>query len=301
MSWRIRFLLLLVGLSTLTSTARAITGLLYLPSKLNPATAKMVVVFHGCMQTSEAMAQGTGWNWIAERENLVIFYPQLKLGTNVGECWNWFEPKDQGRDGELLYLRNEIVELKNHLGMGLAPVFLTGISSGGTMVSGLLACFPKDFEAGAIHSAPLYGSAQNFKDSFKVLKKGPPDVLPPRPCNPKDFKGRVLVFHGSDDDIVHPLHARMHIIDFFGDRLFELRRLDRTNGLGYWVVSYIDDDANVKGQLVYIGDLPHAWSGFNLSQRLPKRIIEDTELPFFYDEGPSATEMMWTFFSGKNL
>lgn len=84
-------LLLLFAFSTWTASA----ALIYLPPNFKPETAKVVVVIHGCLQSAEVMALATGWDRIADRENLAIYYPQVPADSDSNDCWGWFWPKNQ--------------------------------------------------------------------------------------------------------------------------------------------------------------------------------------------------------------
>lgn len=240
--------------------------LIHIPEKFDPATANLVVVIHGCLQSAESMALGTGFDRAAEAHNWVVLYPQVPAKTNAIQCWSWFQPENQSPDrGQLRGVMDQIEEVKSLYALKNARVFVTGISSGGATAAGLAACFPRAIAAVALHSAPVYASAVNLPDADRVLREGPPAARPAGagPCRPADFTGRTLIIHGEKDQVVNPAHAQAAFQEFTGS------------------------DPK-RGELVMVKDLDHAWAGF-------KPVLK-TEIPFFSPVGPDATQLMTTFF-----
>lgn len=270
--------------------------LIFKPQKFDAKTAKLIVVIHGCLQSSESMAMGTGWDQIAEENNLIVFYPQVDRETHPLDCWSWYQPTNQIKEsGQLASLHAQIGEVKKLMGIPKAPVFLAGMSSGGTMVAGLLACFPEDYKFGAIHSAPLYGSAKSLKDGERILRDGPPPAIVWRPCTPAKFDGRLFVIHGNNDKSVALGSGRAQIRDFFPDLAPPPTERINENGIKYLRSNY-RENGQLLARYIEVEDLGHAWSGFNQNFRHPKVLTGDIVLPFFHAGGPSATNMMWEFF-----
>ena len=275
-------------------------ALIYKPKRLDRAKASLVVVVHGCLQSPESMALGTGWNEIADANNLVVLYPQVPAGSNPLGCWSWYLPEHQRADsGQLKTLRDEIAAVKREQQILRAPVFLAGMSSGGATVAGLIACFPKEFAGGAIHSAPSYALAATLPEAEKILKEGPPTARPEAPCKPRDFRGSLIVLHGAGDVGVHPLHAQQVVSDFIGlTKAGEEKQLV-AGELRYALTDFTAEHGG-KGRLVMIEGLPHAWSGYGTNLRYSAFVGPTgkfpTQLPFFSATGPSATNLIWEFF-----
>jgi poly(3-hydroxybutyrate) depolymerase len=55
------------------------------------------MMLHGCRQKSEELAETSGMNAVAERNNLLVVYPEQPIRANLLRCWNWFEAKHQSR------------------------------------------------------------------------------------------------------------------------------------------------------------------------------------------------------------
>ena len=276
-------------------------ALIYAPAHLEVGRAKIIVVIHGCLQSAESMALGTGWNRLADLHHLVIIYPQVPEGSNPVDCWSWYLPENQrGDTGQLKTIMDEIQRVRELHKVPSAPVYLAGISSGAATVAGLAACFPDRIKAIAVHSGPSYGLAQSLEEGQRVLTSGPPsNPAAKAPCRAGDFKGDVFVIHGSQDTVVNPSHAQRVIRDFTG-----LSRATRTReildgGLST-SVSDFRSTTRGRGRLVMVRGLGHAWSGSIRNLRLPlvlnSRGQIPTKIPFFEEAGPSATHMMWEFF-----
>ncbi len=253
-----------------------------------------MVVVHGCLQSAESMSLGTGFNLIAEKENLIVLYPQVTPQTHPLDCWSWYDPRNQRSDlGQLKQIMDEIRSVKSRYGIPNADVYAAGISSGGAMVAGLLACFPSEFKGAAVHSGPSYALAQDVKSAERVLKSGPPTGA--GPCRPSDFMGKILVIQGEADSVVHPSHAERVIRDFAGPSGPGAVTIGRENGLLYTTTDY-----GHRGRVIRVKGLGHAWPGYaeNLRHRKltgPKGPIP-THIPFFTDQGPNATRLIWEFF-----
>ena len=74
-------------------TGRGATALTCRPTAARGAG--LVLMLHGCTQTPEDFAVGTGMNALAEADGLVVAYPEQTRAENSMACWNWFRPDDQ--------------------------------------------------------------------------------------------------------------------------------------------------------------------------------------------------------------
>lgn len=70
-------------------------GYMYIPSgcKSGNTTCRLHVALHGCMQgrwnLGEVYARNTGYNEVAELNNIIIVYPQaIPIKTNPLGCWD---------------------------------------------------------------------------------------------------------------------------------------------------------------------------------------------------------------------
>lgn len=288
-----------IALAPFLIAASAHGALVYTPAKFEAATAKMVVVIHGCLQSPESMALGAGWNQLADANNFVVVYPRVPEGSNPMDCWSWYLPENQKKDsGQLKLIMDEITSVKQGLKLKSPDVFLAGISSGGAMVSGLLACYPGEFKAGAIHSGPSYAVAGDLKEGEKALRDGPSATAPAGSCKPHDFKGSVLVVQGTLDVVVNPKNARRVISDFVGTAEESSTKDLQEGGLRYTVADF-KSEKGAKGRLVMVHGLGHTWAGsdanLKFSSLLGSKGKMPTVIPFFTGTGPSSTNLIWDF------
>ncbi|MEZ0392552.1 MAG: PHB depolymerase family esterase [Pseudobdellovibrionaceae bacterium] len=287
-------LLLLTTFTVVSSQA----ALVYVPSRFRAQQAKLVVVIHGCLQSPEVMAFGAGWNQLAEQNQFLVLYPEVPQGTHPLGCWGWYLPENQRKDsGQLKMIMDEIKSVKKTYQLKNPEVYLTGVSSGGATVAGLMACFPKDFKAGAIHSGGSYGLVQDMASAEKLMKEGPPEATTKGPCKPQDYKGAVFVIHGNQDPVVNMKNAERILLDFAGPMKDPGKKEVRE---GYTITDVPGVSGIRRGRLVMVEGLGHAWSGStdNLkhSQMLGPQGKFPTVIPFFSEKGPNATQMMWDFF-----
>ncbi len=85
------------------------TGLIYVPQSCRrpvSTTCDLHVVFHGCRQTLDEAGldfiQLAGYNDWAEKNNVVIFYPNiLKSVMNPKGCWDWWGYADADYNNKL--------------------------------------------------------------------------------------------------------------------------------------------------------------------------------------------------------
>ncbi len=71
------------------------TGYVYVPAECERASCAVHVVFHGCVQNvatvGERMIRGVGYNEIADKNRLIVLYPQVaKSGVNPLGCWDFW-------------------------------------------------------------------------------------------------------------------------------------------------------------------------------------------------------------------
>jgi poly(3-hydroxybutyrate) depolymerase len=72
----------------------AATGWVYVPQSCTTGTTcRLHVVFHGCKQSTADIGQQyvrhTGYNRWADRNNIVVLYPQTNQ-TAINSCWDWW-------------------------------------------------------------------------------------------------------------------------------------------------------------------------------------------------------------------
>ncbi|CAI2373545.1 unnamed protein product [Moneuplotes crassus] len=73
------------------------TGYIYIPDACYEKQCELHIVFHGCLQTIDDIGldyiYGTGYLGLAEANDLVILFPQIKKSSLIGNpqgCWDWW-------------------------------------------------------------------------------------------------------------------------------------------------------------------------------------------------------------------
>ncbi len=173
---------------------------LYVPAPDGAPLRGLVLMLHGCTQTPEDFATGTGMNALAETHRLLVAYPAQTGADNASSCWNWFRPGDQRRGaGEPAILAGLATALTAEFAIDPACVFVAGLSAGGAMAAVLGATYPEVFSAIGVHSGLPAGSANDVLSAFAAMR-GDPGLLRPAPGPDAP---RTIVFHGTADATVH--------------------------------------------------------------------------------------------------
>ena len=116
----------------------------------------LVVALHGCTQDSHDFAIGSRWTEVADSRNFFVVFPEQPAAKNGMNCWNWFDPTQQTRDGEEPKAIAELaLRLVAEHQLDPDRVFVTGVSAGADMTAILGAVYPDVFAA----TAPFAGCA----------------------------------------------------------------------------------------------------------------------------------------------
>jgi poly(hydroxyalkanoate) depolymerase family esterase len=174
---------------------------LFRPSGRKGPIRGVVMMLHGCTQTPEDFAAGTGMNRHAEDNGLIVVYPEQTRGDNMQLCWNWFRPGDQRREGgEAALLAGLAAAVVAEHDLDDAGLFVGGLSAGGAMAALLANTHPDLVTAAAVHSGLAPGSAQDVVSAFAAMRgdaAGPAEAL----------TVPAIIFHGSADGTVAPVNA----------------------------------------------------------------------------------------------
>lgn len=189
---------------TFRGAAGALGYRLYVPADAK-AGMPLVVMLHGCTQSPEDFARGTGMNRLADELGLLVAYPGQSQSANAQKCWNWFKPGDQQRDrGEPALIagitRQVIVDER----ADPSRVYVAGLSAGGAAAAIMGAAYPDLYAAVGIHSGLACGSARDLPSALKAMRMG-------RGGGSAPGRGRfvpVITFHGDRDTVVHEVNSR---------------------------------------------------------------------------------------------
>lgn len=256
---------------------------LYIPAVAKTAEAPMplVVMLHGCRQSPDDFAKGTGMNALAEEFGFLVLYPAQEQKSQVNRCWTWYKPGDQGRGaGEPALLADLVRVILAEQAADPARVYVAGLSAGASAGLILANAYPDIFAAVGAHSGLPVGAAHDEGSAVIAMKNGAPGQRPATAMP-------TINFHGSADRVVNPRNGR-----FVAARALEpYRGLDNTEktgavpgGRGYVrIVHRVGRGRPVTESWVITGS-GHAWSGGN-----PAGSYTDPK-------GPDASREMVRFF-----
>lgn len=178
---------------------------LYVPARRPDAALPLVVMLHGCTQSPDDFALGTGMNRQAEASGLLVVYPGQVESANRSRCWNWFQPTDQEREqGEPSLIAGITRQVMREHAVDVARVYVAGLSAGGAKAAIMAARYPDLYAALAVHSGLADRAAHDLPSALLAMRG-------------RRAKGAAaaasafvptLVVHGMRDRTVHPGNAR---------------------------------------------------------------------------------------------
>jgi len=270
---------------------------LFLPPASPKGALGLVLMLHGCGQGAEEFALATAMDEAAAERGYAVLYPEQSTRANGLGCWNWYEPRDQRREGgepALLAGMTEAV-LRRHT-LDARRVHVAGFSAGGAMALLLAATWPELFTACGVHSGlPCAGVGDLFA-AMRLMRQGP---APDQRLAPLPSPRPVIVFQGDEDTQVNSLNALWIVAQALGlehpemlARHENLRlRLEEgraSGGLTFTRTSYRDSaTGRARAELWRLHGVGHAWSG-----GVPG-------LPHSEPRGPHAAREMLRFFAAQ--
>ncbi|ACM04283.1 extracellular catalytic domain type 1 short-chain-length polyhydroxyalkanoate depolymerase [Cereibacter sphaeroides] len=232
---------------------------LYIPAAQPEGRPGLVLMLHGCTQTPEDFAAGTGMNAAAERHGLIVLYPHQDRSHNAQGCWNWFRPGDQeAHRGEPALLAELVRAVAARHDVDAGRIFVAGLSAGGAMAATLGATHPELFSAVGVHSGLPHRAAHDVISAFAAMRGDGQAARPAAGGAP-----RTIVFHGTADATVHPDNAQRLIDAAVGGRQSAARtEQGRSPGGRTWRrETHAAADGTALAELWRIEGSGHAWSG----------------------------------------
>ena len=262
---------------------------LFIPSRYHERPLPLVVMLHGCTQSPDDFAAGTGMNFIAEEQDCFVVYPAQPSQANQAKCWNWSRTADQQRGrGEPSLIAGITRQIMRDYSVDRKRIYVGGLSAGAAAAAIMGATYDDLYAAIGIHSGLACGVATDLPSALVAMRQGGSD--------PKVISGGrtpvpTIVFHGDRDATVHPSNG--------GQILEQSVRTIRTQKKvhrgqvpgGHAYTRTILSDASGRGMLEHwnIHGAGHAWSGGS-----PAGSYTDPR-------GPDATREMLRFFLEHSL
>jgi poly(hydroxyalkanoate) depolymerase family esterase len=236
---------------------------LYIPSGYQGQPLPLVVMLHGCTQTSEDFAAGTRMNFLAETEGLLVAYPEQAAGANHSRCWNWYQPTDQQRDrGEPSLIAGITRQVMTEYHVAGGQVCIAGLSAGGAMAAVLATAYPDLYSVVGVHSGLVPGSAHDLPSALQAMQKGGQKAGSPAVSRTIP----LILFQGDQDSTVHPSNADEFIRQWFAapnQPQVAVRQGQVPGGRNYTCAIYYDTGGQALVERWTIHGAGHAWSGGN--------------------------------------
>ena len=255
----------------------------YIPATVKTAATPppLLVMLHGCRQTPEDFARGTGMNVLAEEHGFVVVYPAQEGGMRSNRCWNWFRTEDQNRgEGEPALIAGLTRRVVDEADADPSRVYVAGLSAGASTALIVAAAYPDIFAAVGAHSGLPVGAARDKSSALAAMRFGSPGG---RRSDPMP----TISFHGDADRVVNPRNGRFvtsRALEQYRD-LRETRKAGRAgSGREYVRISHRIGKGRSFVESWVVAGTAHAWSGGN-----PAGSFTDPS-------GPDASREMIRFF-----
>ena len=265
--------------------AGRIEYMLYRPAAATP-DMPLVVMLHGCTQSPEDFARGTGMNQLAEEVGFLVAYPRQTQAANMQKCWNWFQPGHQRRDhGEPALIAGLVGDIIRDEQVDASRVYVAGLSAGGAAAAIMADTYPDLFAAVGIHSGLACGAARDLPSALVAMKNGAGRSVTSSPTNGRYVP--VITFHGDRDTTVGEVNARDIVraaTVATGTPVSVTVETGEIDGRRYTRASSRDAAERVLIEQWTIAGAGHAWSG------------GDAGGSYTDDRGPNASRAMIDFF-----
>ncbi len=241
-----------------TNTAGTRAYRLYIPTSCKTPHPALIVMLHGCTQSADDFAAGTGMNQLAETHGFLVAYPIQSPAANVSKCWNWFNAADQNRDaGEPSLIAGITREIIRAFAVDPAQVFVAGLSAGGAAAAIMGVAYPDLYAAIGVHSGLACGAATDMTSALSAMRQGATSI------RAGTAPVRTIVFHGDRDTTVNAVNADQIIAQAKASAKLTATVAKGTSPGGVPFTRILNTDAS--GQVLLeqwiLHGAGHAWSG----------------------------------------
>lgn len=186
---------------------------LVVPDGSTTAPRPLLVMLHGCLQNAADIARGSNLDAVAEREGILVLYPEQPTTANPRQCWNWFDPAHQHRDrGEPALLAGLVADVVQQHGGDASRVHIAGVSAGAAMATLVAVAYPEQFVSITSVAGVGWQAATTVAQALSVMQRGAGDALPSASVMLAAMGAHartmpVFIVHGEADNVVHVNNA----------------------------------------------------------------------------------------------
>jgi poly(hydroxyalkanoate) depolymerase family esterase len=213
-------------------------------------------MLHGCTQSPDDFALGTQMNVQAEAQTFLVAYPAQTQAANVSKCWNWFNARDQQRDGgEPAIIAGITRDVIRAFEVDESRVYVAGLSAGGAAAAIMGVTHPDLYAAVGVHSGLVCGAATDLPSALAAMRQGAPAGRGPSHVVP------TIVFHGDRDGTVHPVNGDQVIAQSSAQAHLTSVIHGEEAGVSYKRTIDTDETGRPIREHWLLHGAGHAWSG----------------------------------------
>ena len=254
--------------------------------------APLIVMLHGCTQNPDDFAAGTGMNALAERAGVFVAYPAQSRSAHAQRCWNWYEPRDQGREGgEASIIAGITRAVMEAHAIDPKRIYIAGMSAGGAAAANIAQAYPELYAALGIHSGLAAGCAHDLGSALMAMQGGAPGFGTAASFGASNTGRRIptIVIHGEDDGTVSVRNADQVLAQANVAGLTAKSERFEDRGHPFTRTRYADAAGRILVEDWRVHSAGHAWSGGR-----PEGSFTDAD-------GPDASRAMLDFFAEHRL
>jgi poly(hydroxyalkanoate) depolymerase family esterase len=263
---------------------------LYVPANRLERPMPLIVMLHGCTQSPDDFAAGTGMNLVAEEHGFLVAYPQQPGSANANLCWNWFNATDQERGrGEPALIAGITRKIMREHMVDADRVYVAGLSAGGAAAVIMGSAYPDLYAAVGVHSGLPLGAARDIPTAFAAMRNGAAGGRGGAEPVP------TIIFHGDKDTTVHPANGSTIAAHATGSATGlrpTVSRGEVPGGRTYTSTIYADAAGQGLCEHWVIHGSGHAWAGGNPAGSFTDPLGPDATremVRFFFAHGRSGT------------
>ncbi|WP_427185148.1 alpha/beta hydrolase family esterase [Bordetella bronchialis] len=270
----------------------------YVPPRLRKG-APVLMMLHGCEQSAVDFALGTRMHRLADREGVLLVYPEQSRRGQRHRCWHWYRPDTAHGYAEADAIAGIAAAVIQEYQADPTRVYIAGLSAGAGIAALAALRHPERFAALGMHSGAVLGSARTASEGLRAMRHGaaepPAQAMAPLLPDRMAFPGMpVIILQGDRDAVVDRRSGPQLLAQWAWANGLDTDKggaaESRPEAAGtprHYLRTAVPPG---KGAMVVLCEVPglgHAWSG------------GDGRVRFHARHGPDASRLMWRFFKDR--